>query len=68
MGAPRANPAVEAKSADVHETVNAELAKRLKADNARNTEHAEMPAWRAAHRASTDSGQTDTFGSVPGGA
>jgi cell division protein FtsZ len=50
MGAPRANPAVEAKSADVHEAVIAELAKRLKADNARNTEHAEMPAWRAAHR------------------
>jgi hypothetical protein len=52
-GAPRENPAVEAKSADVHEAVIAELAKRLKADHARNTEHAEMPempAWRAAHR------------------
>ena len=47
-----ANPAVEAKSADVHEAVIAELAQRLKADNARSTERAEMPerpARRAAH-------------------
>ena len=38
MQAPRANLAVDAKSADVYEAVIAELAQRLKADNARNAE------------------------------
>jgi cell division protein FtsZ len=50
MEHPRANPAAEAKSADVHEAVIAELARRIKPDNARKMEHAEMPAWRAARR------------------
>jgi hypothetical protein len=52
MQAPRANPAVEAKSAGVHEAVIAELARRLKTENARNMERAEMPetlARRPAH-------------------
>ena len=52
MQAPRSNLAVEAKSADVHEAVIAELAQRLKTENARNMERAEMPerpARRAAH-------------------
>jgi cell division protein FtsZ len=51
MQAPRANLAAEARSADVHETRIAELAQRLKADNARNTERAEMteaPVQRSA--------------------
>jgi hypothetical protein len=39
---------IEAKAADVHQAVIAELAQRLKADNARNTERAEMRARRAA--------------------
>jgi hypothetical protein len=50
MQAPRANLAAEARSADVHETRIAELAQRLKADNARNAERAEMteaPASRS---------------------
>jgi cell division protein FtsZ len=48
--APRANHAAEAKSTDVHETRIADLAQRLKADNARNMERAEMtdaPAERS---------------------
>ncbi len=40
MQAPHANLAVDAKSAGVHEAVVAELAQRLKVDNARNTERA----------------------------
>ena len=35
MQAPRANPAADTRAADVHETRIAELAQRLKADNAR---------------------------------
>jgi cell division protein FtsZ len=50
MEDPRATPGAEAKSADVHEAVIAELARRIKPDNARKTEHVEMPAWRAVHR------------------
>ena len=50
MDTPRANPAAESKPADVHEAVIAELARRIKPDNARKMEHAEIPAWRAAHR------------------
>jgi hypothetical protein len=49
MQPPRANPTAETKAAELHETRIAELAQRLKADNARNTERAEMPARRAAH-------------------
>jgi hypothetical protein len=41
--APRANLAVEAKSTDGDEAVIAELARRLKTENARNMERAEMP-------------------------
>jgi hypothetical protein len=50
MQAPRANLAAVAKAADVHETRIAELAQRLKVDNASNAEHAktpEVPARRA---------------------
>ena len=50
MQAPRANPAAETRAADVHETRIAELAQRLKADNARIAERAEMmeaPASRS---------------------
>jgi cell division protein FtsZ len=36
MGSPQANPPVDAKSVDVHEAVIAELARRLKTENARN--------------------------------
>jgi cell division protein FtsZ len=42
MQAPRANPTAETRSPDVHETRIAELAQRLKADNARIAERAEM--------------------------
>ena len=41
MQAPRANPAADTRAADVHETRIAELAQRLKADNARIAERAE---------------------------
>jgi len=50
METPRANVAAEAKSADVHEAVIAELVRRIKPDNARKMDQAEMPAWRAADR------------------
>jgi cell division protein FtsZ len=49
----RANLAVEARSAHIHEALIAELAQQLKAENARNTERAEMPetpAQRVAYR------------------
>jgi cell division protein FtsZ len=50
MQAPRANPAAETRAVDVHETRIAELAQRLKADNACIAERAEMteaPASRS---------------------
>jgi cell division GTPase FtsZ len=53
MPGPRANLAVEARSADIHEALIAELAQQLKAENARNTERTKMletPAQRVAHR------------------
>jgi hypothetical protein len=40
MQGPGANLALEAKSADIHEALIAELAQQLKAENARNTERA----------------------------
>jgi cell division protein FtsZ len=43
MQGSQANPAVEAKSADVHEAVIAELAQRLRTEYARNTGRAETP-------------------------
>jgi cell division protein FtsZ len=50
MQAPRANPTAEVRAADVHESRIAELTQRLKADNARIAERAEMeaPASRSA--------------------
>jgi cell division protein FtsZ len=47
MQGPRPNPTVGAKSADVHEAVIAELVQRLKAENAGNTERAEIPETSA---------------------
>jgi cell division protein FtsZ len=51
MQAPRANPIAEDRAADLHETRIAELAQRLKADNARMAERAgatDSPAARSA--------------------
>ncbi len=42
MQTPRANPALETRAADLHESRIAEVAQRLKADNARIAERAEM--------------------------
>ena len=46
----RANVSAEAKSAEFHESRIAELAQRLKADNARIVERTEMTAPRRLHR------------------